>query len=137
VVYFNCSIKSSSETIGWEKGDPVEKSHGTFAERNVFILNSFRGSEAEVTGLPIGDTVFLFGGLLMSFINHFKSSLKKGQSVVEFLVLATAILAAVALGGPALIEMVGSSGSDIVNRSAAKMEVTLRGNATDFLPLLK
>jgi len=73
----------------------------------------------------------------MSFINHFKSSLKKGQSVVEFLVLATAILAAVALGGPALIEMVGSSGSDIVNRSAAKMGVTLRGNATDFLPLLK
>jgi len=71
----------------------------------------------------------------MSFINHFKSSLKKGQSVVEFLVLATAILAAVALGGPLLINTVNSSGLGIVNRSAYWMGVTLRGNATDFLPL--
>ena len=70
----------------------------------------------------------------MSFINRFKSSLKKGQSVVEFLVLATAILAAVALGGPLLLSRVGSSGQNMLNSSAAKMGVTLRGNTTTFLP---
>lgn len=70
----------------------------------------------------------------MSFINHFKSSLKKGQSIVEFLVLATAIIAAVAFGGPYLLSNIANSSPRIINRSAAKMGVTLRGNATDFVP---
>jgi hypothetical protein len=70
----------------------------------------------------------------MSFINHFISPFKKGQSVLEFLVLATAVLAAVAWGGPMILRTVSNSGEDIMNMSAGQMQVTLKGNQTGFIP---
>jgi len=69
--------------------------------------------------LPKGSAVFLFGGLIMSFKNAFKSS-KKGQAALEFFLLAAVVMAVMIISN-GVVNGLATKGQDYVNNASVQI----------------